>query len=183
MKSIFSIFVLLITFNLFAKGNPTVVMKTNKGEIHIELFEKKAPTTVKNFLGYVKDGFYNGTIFHRVIDGFMIQGGGYTTNLKKKTTKSPIKNEAFNLISNSAGTISMARTPDPHSATAQFFINVNNNDSLDYRGPQNMGYAVFGKVTKGMSVVNMIKKTATKRNGPFQNLPMENIVIEKVEKK
>ncbi|EQC52532.1 peptidylprolyl isomerase [Bacteriovorax sp. DB6_IX] len=162
-----------------AMANTKVLMKTNKGDIELELFDKAAPVTVKNFLGYVKSGFYKGTIFHRVIDNFMIQGGGFTSNLKKKTTREPIKNEADNGLGNDTGTIAMARTSDVHSATAQFFINVQNNAFLNHRSKDaaGYGYAVFGKVTKGMSVVNQIKKTRTTRNGPFANLPASNIII------
>lgn len=168
---------LLFLGSVFA--NTKVVMETNKGKIEIELFDKQAPKTVKNFLSYIEDGFYNGTIFHRVIGDFMIQGGGYTTDLQKKSTKPPITNEAANRIGNETGTIAMARTNDPDSATAQFFINVQDNSSLNYSSPRQPGYAVFGKVTQGMSVVNVIKKSATRANGPFQNLPVENIIIQK----
>ena len=171
------IILFLVTFSSFA--NTKVLMKTNMGDIELELFDKKAPVTVKNFLGYVKNGFYDGTIFHRVIDNFMIQGGGFTANLQKKATKGPIKNEATNKISNTVGTIAMARTQQVDSATAQFFINVKDNFFLDHQGPQNFGYAVFGRVAKGMSVINRIKKSRTAANGPFQNLPMQNVVIEK----
>jgi peptidyl-prolyl cis-trans isomerase B (cyclophilin B) len=177
-------FAIFLQFSLFAakEKRPVVVMETSSGTMEIELFSKRAPETVKNFLSYVNSSFYNGTIFHRVIDGFMIQGGGFTGQLKKKGTKPAIKNEAGNRISNDVGTISMARTGDPHSATAQFFINVANNSSLNHSAPtpEGYGYAVFGRVRKGMTVVNKIKKTTTKRNGPFQNLPMENILIKKV---
>jgi peptidyl-prolyl cis-trans isomerase A (cyclophilin A) len=178
MKTILSLcFFLLFSTSLFAKTK--VVLETTKGKIEIELYDKKSPKTVENFLGYVKSGFYNGTIFHRVISDFMIQGGGFTTNLKKKETKDPVKNEASNRISNDVGTIAMARTNDPDSATAQFFINVENNSNLNYTGPSNPGYAVFGRVVKGMTVVNSIKKSSTRQNGPFRDLPVENIVIQK----
>ncbi len=158
---------------------PVVVMKTSKGVIELELYNKRSPKTVENFLNYVNSKFYDGTIFHRVIDGFMIQGGGFTTGLQKKETRAPIMNEAGNRINNDESTIAMARTGDPHSATAQFFINVANNSSLNHTAPtdQGFGYTVFGRVSKGMTVVNKIKKMATKRNGPFQNLPMETITI------
>jgi len=174
----FKILVVMM-FTLAAMANTSVIMKTNKGDIELELFDKAAPASVKNFLGYVKSGFYKGTIFHRVIDNFMIQGGGFTSNLKKKTTKAPIKNEADNGIANDVGTIAMARTSDVHSATAQFFINVQNNTFLNHKSkdPAGYGYAVFGKVKKGMSVVNQIKKARTTRNGPFANLPMSNVII------
>ncbi|MEE3078044.1 MAG: peptidylprolyl isomerase [Bdellovibrionota bacterium] len=159
-----------------------VLMKTSMGDITIELNDKKAPITTKNFLKYVNNGFYNGTIFHRVIDNFMIQGGGFDTNLKKKDTLAPIKNEADNGLRNDVGTIAMARTGVVDSATAQFFINVKDNSFLNHTGksPRDYGYAVFGRVVKGMPVVNRIKKSATKANGPFQNLPTKNIIIEKV---
>ncbi|EQC45562.1 peptidylprolyl isomerase [Bacteriovorax sp. Seq25_V] len=169
--------VLLLTFQIFA--NTKVLMKTTKGDIELELFDTKAPITVKNFLSYVNDGFYNGTIFHRVIDNFMIQGGGFDINLKQKDTKAPIKNEATNGISNTNGTIAMARTSVVDSATAQFFINVKDNTFLDNSGtsPSQYGYAVFGKVTKGMSVVNAIKKVQTSRNGGMGDVPVQNIII------
>tara|TARA_R110002072_G_scaffold64203_2_gene159295 strand:+ start:141090 stop:141656 length:567 start_codon:yes stop_codon:yes gene_type:complete len=178
-------FLLLFSQLTFSKGNPVVEMSTNKGTIEIELYKEKAPITVKNFLKYVKSNFYNGTIFHRVIDNFMIQGGGYTTNLVKKKTNEPIKNEATNKIQNTVGTIAMARTSNVNSATAQFFINVADNSFLNHRGTDSSsyGYAVFGRVIKGMSVVNQIKKAATKSNGPFANLPTENIVIKSVKLK
>jgi len=162
-------------------SKPIVVMETSSGVMELELYPAKAPETVKNFLAYVNSKFYDDTIFHRVIDGFMIQGGGFTTQLKKKKTRPGIKNEAANRVSNDEGTIAMARTGDPHSATAQFFINVNNNSSLNHTAPtpQGYGYTVFGRVKKGMTVVNKIKKVTTKRNGPFQNLPMESVIIKK----
>ena len=152
MKAFISIFILLLSLTAFAK-NPVVVMDTNMGSIEIELDEAKAPVTVKNFLAYVDAKFYNGTIFHRVINNFMIQGGGFDEKMKEKTTKAPIKNEAANGLRNDTGTIAMARTADPNSATAQFFINVNDNSSLNYPSPDGHGYAVFGKVTSGMHVV------------------------------
>ncbi|OIQ16150.1 MAG: peptidylprolyl isomerase A [Bacteriovorax sp. MedPE-SWde] len=163
-------------------ANTKVIMKTNKGELEIELFDKAAPITVKNFLKYVETGFYKGTIFHRVIDNFMVQGGGFTSNLTKKKTMAPIKNEADNGLANEVGTLAMARTSDVHSATAQFFINVNNNTFLNHKSkdPSGYGYAVFGKVIKGMSVVNRVKKMGTTRNGPFQNIPTSNVIIENI---
>lgn len=182
MKHFTAFFIsLLLSLVIHAKGNPKVVLETNKGSMTIELYKKKAPATVENFLEYVNSGFYNGTIFHRVIDGFMIQGGGFTTNLQKKKTRKSIINEATNKIQNTIGTIAMARTSDVNSATAQFFINVADNDFLNHRGKdaRSFGYAVFGRVVKGMSVVNQIKKASTKRNGPFANLPVENIIIKK----
>jgi peptidyl-prolyl cis-trans isomerase A (cyclophilin A) len=168
----------LLSISTSAKENPIVVMKTNKGEIHLELFQDKAPKSVKNFLSYVNKNFYNGTIFHRVIDNFMVQGGGFTANLQRKKTDGPIINEAKNGLSNTVGTIAMARTNDINSATSQFFINVRDNTPLNHRGPgANFGYAVFGRVIKGMTVVNTIKKSTTSRNGPFKNMPVENIII------
>jgi len=172
--------VLLLSLQIFA--NTKVLMKTTKGDIELELFDSKAPITVKNFLAYAKEGFYNGTIFHRVIDNFMIQGGGFDVNLKQKDTKAPIKNGATNGVSNQNGTIAMARTNIVDSATAQFFINVKDNTFLDNSGtsPAQYGYAVFGKVTKGMSVINAIKKVQTARNGGMGDVPVQNIIINSV---
>jgi cyclophilin family peptidyl-prolyl cis-trans isomerase len=171
-----------------ADKNPVVVMETSKGTIKIELFADKSPITVKNFLGYVDDKFYDGTIFHRVISDFMIQGGGFESGLKEKGTKAPIKNESANGVSNERGTIAMARTGDPDSATAQFYINVKDNRTLDgLRG--RAGYAVFGKVIEGMDVVDKIKgvPTTTKlatvqggQNAPFTDVPEEEVVIKSV---
>jgi peptidyl-prolyl cis-trans isomerase A (cyclophilin A) len=161
-------------------ANPSVEMKTNQGSIVIELYRDKAPKTVDNFLQYVKDGFYNGTIFHRVIDGFMIQGGGFEPGMKEKTTRAPIENEAKNGLKNETGTLAMARKPDPHSASAQFFINLKNNAFLDYPGQDGWGYAVFGKVSKGMDVVNKIAKVPTGNAGMHQNVPTTPVVIESI---
>ncbi|OUR97468.1 peptidylprolyl isomerase A [Halobacteriovorax marinus] len=163
----------------------TVIMETTKGTIEIQLFDKKAPISVKNFLKYVDSKFYDGTIFHRVIDNFMIQGGGFDTNLKEKKTNAPIKNEASNRISNTKGTLAMARTSVVDSATGQFFINVNDNNFLDHKGTgsSEYGYAVFGQVLKGMSVVNMIKKAPKRRNGSHGDMPIENIIITKAYRK
>ena len=186
MKVIGLLLVMLFAQVGFAAENPVVIMKTNYGEVEIELFENKAPVTVKNFLQYVDEKFYNNTIFHRVIDNFMIQGGGFTKDYNKKLTRAPILNEAANGLSNETGTIAMARTRDPHSATAQFFINVKNNHFLDYKSPTpgGEGYAVFGKVIKGMKkVINRIKRARTMANGPFQNLPVEPVVIESIRRK
>ncbi len=164
-----------------AKENPVVEMKTSKGDIKIELYADKAPVTVENFLSYAKDGHYNGTVFHRVIDGFMIQGGGYDSDLKEKSTKAPIKNEATNGLKNDKGTIAMARTSDPHSASAQFFINVKDNDFLNHRDTgQGYGYAVFGKVVGGMDVVESIEKVKTGSRGMHGDVPVEPVVIESV---
>lgn len=158
---------------------PMVTLKTSQGDITIELYPDKAPDTVANFLQYVADGFYNGTIFHRVIDGFMIQGGGFTGDMQQKQTRRPVKNEAANGLKNTRGTLAMARTPDPHSATAQFFINVKDNDFLNYTSsdPRGFGYCVFGKVVSGMDTVDKIKGTRTSTQGPFENVPVEPVVI------
>jgi len=162
--------------------NPKVVLDTSKGRIVIELFAQRAPDTVKNFLIYVDAQFYDGTIFHRVIANFMIQGGGYTPEMNPKPTREPIKNEAGNGLKNDRGTIAMARTPDPHSATAQFFINVADNDFLNHKGqtPQGWGYAVFGKVAEGMEVVDAIASSRTVTRGPFRDVPAESIVINSI---
>lgn len=161
-------------------ADPRVELKTSMGTIVLELYPDKAPKTVANFLQYVKDGHYQGTQFHRVIDGFMIQGGGFDANFKEKPTRGTIENEAANGLKNDYGTIAMARRPDPHSASAQFFINVKNNDFLNYRDstPRGWGYAVFGKVVSGMDVVEKIAKVPTGNAGPHQNVPREPVVIE-----
>jgi len=178
---------LLALFALTAIGtqaalaaDPRVELKTNRGSIVIELNQAKAPKTVANFLQYVKDGHYNGTVFHRVIDGFMIQGGGFDKDMREKSTRAPVENEAANGLKNDYGTIAMARTPNPHSASAQFFINVKNNDFLNYREPtpQGYGYTVFGKVVAGMDIVDRIAKVPTGNAGPHQNVPREPVVIE-----
>lgn len=161
-------------------ADPRVELKTSMGTIVLELYPDKAPKTVANFLQYVKDGHYQGTQFHRVIDSFMIQGGGFDRNFKEKPTRASIENEAANGLKNDIGTIAMARRPDPHSASAQFFINLKNNDFLNYREPsaQGWGYTVFGKVVSGMDVVDKIAKVATANAGPHQNVPREPVVIE-----
>ncbi len=158
-----------------------VTLKTNFGDITLELFEDKAPKTVANFLSYVEDGFFDNTIFHRVINNFMIQGGGFTPDMDQKDTKAPIENEADNGVANEVGTIAMARTQDPHSATAQFFINVNNNDFLNHSGKSvnGWGYCAFGKVTEGMDVVEKIKAVKTGNHGYHQDVPVETVIIEK----
>jgi peptidyl-prolyl cis-trans isomerase B (cyclophilin B) len=158
-----------------------VLLKTNKGDITLTLDAIKAPKTVANFLQYVKSGHYDGTIFHRVIDNFMVQGGGMTAGLKEKTSGAQIENEANNGLKNERGTVAMARTSDPHSATAQFFINVNDNDFLNHTAPnaQGWGYAVFGKVTNGQDVVDAIRKVKTGNTGFHQDVPAEDVVIEK----
>lgn len=161
-------------------ANPKVLLKTNQGDITIELDAEKAPKTTENFLSYVNDGFYNGTVFHRVINNFMIQGGGFEPGLKQKATKDPIENEANNGLKNDVYTIAMARTNDPHSATAQFFINVQNNDFLNHTNPtpNGWGYAVFGKVVDGTEVVDAIKGVKTGSKGFHQDVPVEDVIIE-----
>jgi cyclophilin family peptidyl-prolyl cis-trans isomerase len=161
-------------------ADPRVELKTSMGTIVLELYPEKAPKTVANFLQYVKDGHYQGTQFHRVIDGFMIQGGGFDSSFKEKPTRDTIENEAANGLKNDYGTVAMARRADPHSASAQFFINVKNNDFLNYREPtaRGWGYAVFGKVVSGMDVVEKIAKVPSGNVGPFQNVPREPVVIE-----
>ncbi|MBP7866680.1 MAG: peptidyl-prolyl cis-trans isomerase [Acidobacteria bacterium] len=161
-------------------NNPRVMLRTTSGDIEIELFADKAPLTVENFLQYVDDGHFDGTIFHRVIDGFMIQGGGFDRNMVQRKTRPPIRNEANNGLKNTKYTLAMARTSDVNSATAQFFINVADNAFLDYKdpSPRNYGYAVFGKVTAGTDVVDRLRKVKTGSRGPHQDVPQEPIVIE-----
>ncbi|HTY99887.1 MAG TPA: peptidylprolyl isomerase [Rhodocyclaceae bacterium] len=159
-------------------ANPQVEMQTSQGTIVLELYPDKAPKTVETFLQYVRDGFYKGTIFHRVIDGFMIQGGGFESGMKQKPTRAPIQNEANNGLKNATGTIAMARTNDPHSATAQFFINLVDNGPLDYPSRDGWGYCVFGKVVKGLDTVQKIGKVPTTNSGFFQNVPATPVVIE-----
>jgi len=165
-----------------AEDNPRVLLKTSLGEVVVELYPDKAPASVQNFLAYANEGFYQGTVFHRVIPGFMIQGGGMTADLRQKPTRPPIKNEASNGLKNERGTVAMARTGDPHSATAQFFINVADNAFLNHTAPtpQGWGYAVFGKVINGMEVVDKIAAVPTKV-GLYQNVPKEPVVIETAE--
>jgi len=162
-----------------AAGNPKVEMETSKGKMVIELFPDKAPETVKNFLNYVETKYYDGTIFHRVIPKFMIQGGGFTSDMKQKSAGAPIKNEADNGLKNDRGTIAMARTGDPHSATAQFFINSVNNDFLNHKSKtqQGWGYVVFGKVITGMDVVDAISSVKTVTRGAYRDVPAETIEI------
>lgn len=159
--------------------NPTVTIRTNLGEIEVELLQNKAPESVKNFLTYVDEKFYDGTIFHRVIDGFMIQGGGFTTDFNEKKTSAPVRNEAANRVANTRGTLAMARTSDVHSATSQFFINVSDNDFLNHTSPtpSGYGYCVFGQVIKGMDVVDKIKKVKTGDKKGHQDVPVENVTI------
>jgi peptidyl-prolyl cis-trans isomerase B (cyclophilin B) len=160
-----------------------VKLHTNFGEITIELDADRAPESTANFLEYVKDGFYNNTIFHRVIDGFMIQGGGFEPGMKQKQTGAPVKNEAANGLKNENYTIAMARTSDPHSATAQFFINVSNNTFLNHTAPTSQGWgsAVFGRVVEGQDVVDRIRKVQTGSRGMHQDVPVDDVVIEKAE--
>ncbi|WP_455217994.1 peptidylprolyl isomerase, partial [Kaarinaea lacus] len=167
--------------HMMSHDMPRVRLVTNLGDIVIELDQAKAPKSVENFLAYVNEGFYNGTIFHRVIDGFMIQGGGFTQDYQKKPTRAPIENEANNGLKNEPGTVAMARTNQPHSATSQFFINVVNNDFLNFRSqtPNGWGYAVFGKVVEGMQVVDTIRRTPTGSGGPFRkDVPMTPVIIQ-----
>jgi cyclophilin family peptidyl-prolyl cis-trans isomerase len=159
--------------------NPRVTLETSKGKIVIELFPDKAPKSTANFLKYVQSGHYNGTIFHRVIPGFMAQAGGFTPNMAEKPTKAPIPNESSNGLSNDRGTVAMARTSDPNSATAQFFINVKDNAPLNFRAPNGWGYAVFGKVVEGMDVVDAIVAVPTTTKGVYENVPQEPILIKK----
>ncbi|WP_346427519.1 peptidylprolyl isomerase [Paenalcaligenes hominis] len=160
--------------------NPKVLLKTNKGDITLELDAEKAPKTTENFLNYVNNGFYNGTIFNRVINNFMVQGGGFEVGMKQKETQNPIENEANNGLKNEVYTVAMARTNDPHSATAQFFINVQNNDFLNHTNPtpNGWGYAVFGKVVDGTDVVDTIKGVKTGSKGFHQDVPVEDVIIE-----
>lgn len=190
MKNVFGlVLIMLVALQSAAAAdqaavNPRVVLETAKGPIVIELFPQKAPATVKNFLAYVDTGFYDGTVFHRVIPKFMIQGGGLTADMHKKPTEKPVSNEADNNLKNTRGTVAMARTGEPHSATSQFFINIADNEFLDHRGktPQGWGYAVFGRVAEGMAVVDAISGVKTSNSGMFQDVPVEPVVIEKVQR-
>ena len=168
--------------SMAAQAQTHAIIETSMGNIELLLDEQKAPKTVANFVQYANKGFYNGTIFHRVIDGFMIQGGGFTTDMLQKTTDKPIENEADNGLKNAIGTIAMARTSHPHSASSQFFINVANNTPLDFRAKtmQDYGYAVFGKVSKGMDVVNKIAKVRTTSKMMYQDVPVSPVVIKSV---
>lgn len=173
---------LALTAPIAAAANPQVELKTTQGPIVVELYPDKAPGTVENFLRYVKDSFYDGTVFHRVIPGFMVQGGGFTSDFRQKPTREPVRNEASNGLKNERGTLAMARTGDPHSATAQFFINTVDNPSLNFRAPnpQGYGYTVFGKVVKGMDVVDKIAALPTGAGGPFPSeVPREPVLIDK----
>jgi peptidyl-prolyl cis-trans isomerase A (cyclophilin A)/peptidyl-prolyl cis-trans isomerase B (cyclophilin B) len=179
-RLLFTLLAIIACANAHAQ-DPRVELTTNVGTIVIELYPAKAPATVSNFLEYVDSGFYNGTVFHRVIAGFMIQGGGYTRTYERKPTRDPVRNEADNGLRNLNGTVAMARTNDPHSATAQFFINVADNAFLDFRAPnaRGYGYTVFGKVVQGMEVVTRIAAVRTGRAGPFsKDAPVEMVIIE-----
>ncbi|MDO8892078.1 MAG: peptidylprolyl isomerase [Sulfurimicrobium sp.] len=184
--SLFRLLLLLALFTGFsaqAATNPQVLIRTNVGEILVELYPQKAPKTVENFLNYVQGGFYNGTVFHRVIDNFMIQGGGFTPALEPKQTQAPIDNEANNGLKNEPGTLAMARGYEPNSATAQFFINLNNNLHLNHYKPEPdyYGYCVFGKVVRGLDVAKKIGAMPTSAGGPFkEEVPVERIVIEEI---
>ncbi len=173
--------VVCMTLTVTAEAkNPLVLMETSMGNVKLELFEKEAPISVKNFLAYVNSGFYSGTIFHRVINGFMIQGGGFGTDFMQKQTNAPIKNEAANGLKNLRGTIAMARTGAPDSATSQFFINVVNNDMLNRPSPDGYGYAVFGKVVEGMNVVDRIKAVKTGFAHGMADVPVQQVVIKSI---
>ena len=183
MKKLLLLLIALFSVMAFARSQQTgtvVAIETNLGTIEVQLEDEKAPKTVANFLHYAEQGFYDGTIFHRVIPGFMIQGGGFTKNMVRKETDLPIINEGNKDLRNYVGTIAMARLPDPDSATSQFFINVENNESLNYRSPQEPGYAVFGKVISGMEVVNEIAAVPTTSYGQHQNVPRRTIQINSV---
>jgi cyclophilin family peptidyl-prolyl cis-trans isomerase len=180
LKTFFAALALLVSLHAEA-ANPQVELKTSLGTIILELYPDKAPLTVENFLHYVKDGHYDDTLFHRVIPGFMIQGGGFAPDFRQKATRAPIKNEAANGLKNLTGTISMARTSEPHSATAQFFINVADNAQLDFRFPtqEGYGYTVFGKVVKGMDVVLRIARVPSGPGpAPHANVPVKPVIIE-----
>jgi len=178
-----SLGLVLLSTATVASAEPRVQLETSEGIIVLELYPEQAPATVENFLGYVRDGFYEDTIFHRVIDGFMIQGGGFTGDYQRKATRDPVENEADNNLKNRRGTLAMARTSDPHSATAQFFINVVDNEFLDHTAPtpQGWGYTVFGEVVEGMDVVDRIRQLPTGPGGPFpRDVPRNPVTIENV---
>lgn len=181
MLRLFALLLALLITPAALAANPKVELKTSLGAVVIELYPENAPKTVENFVQYVKSGFYDGTIFHRVIPGFMVQGGGFTPNFQQKPTRPAIRNEAGNGLRNAVGTVAMARTADPHSATAQFFINVADNDFLDFKSPDDKGYGytVFARVTSGMDVVQKMLQVPTATVGPHQNVPRQSIIIER----
>jgi cyclophilin family peptidyl-prolyl cis-trans isomerase len=174
--------VIAVTARLEPGDDPAVVIETSMGNITMEVYPDRAPKSVENFLAYVKAGFYEGTVFHRVIRGFMIQGGGLTADLQRKSTRAPVENEASNGLKNERGTVAMARLADIHSATAQFFINTGNNRALDHKGmsASDYGYCVFGKVTEGMDVVDAIEKVKTGTKNGYKNVPVEPVIIKSV---
>ena len=180
MKKIFSILFLFTLVTTAQAEEVKILMKTSKGDMEIALDADRAPKTVANFLRYVDEGFYDGTLFHRVISGFMIQGGGYTVDMKKKPTHAPVENEAKNGLKNRRGTIAMARTSDPHSATSQFFINHRDNPSLDHPSFDGWGYAVFGRITRGLEVLDAIAAVPTGVRNGMRDVPLEAVVIESV---
>ena len=186
LKTLFAAFAFVLALAAHAAApaaNPQVEVRTNMGNFVIELYPENAPNTVQNFLQYVKDGHYNGTIFHRVIPGFMVQGGGFTPSFQEKATRPPIKNEAGNGLRNGVGMVSMARTFDPHSATAQFFVNVAENPTLDFKAPtqEGYGYTPFGRVTKGIDVIERIVKVPTgPGKPPHQDVPKKPVIIERM---
>ncbi|MBI4756123.1 MAG: peptidyl-prolyl cis-trans isomerase [Betaproteobacteria bacterium] len=179
MKRLLLLLLALLAFAVHG-ANPVVEMRTSMGTVVLELYPDKAPRTVENFLAHVRDGFYDGTVFHRVIDGFMVQGGGFDKAMKEKPTRPPVQNEAGNGLANERGTIAMARTSDPHSASAQFFINLKDNDFLNFRDstPRGFGYCVFGKVSKGMEVVQAIARVPKTSVGMHDDVPRTPVVIE-----
>jgi peptidyl-prolyl cis-trans isomerase A (cyclophilin A) len=182
MRQLYAFIALLLLASSAWAANPQVTFETNRGNFVVELYPDKAPKTVANFMQYVNSGFYKNTLFHRVISRFMIQGGGFSTDMIEKDTKAPIVNEANNGLLNEPGTLAMARTSDPNSATSQFFINLENNQFLNYQGdyPDLMGYCVFGRVLKGMDVVREIASTPTGFVGPYSDVPKSPIVIEQI---
>lgn len=183
MKKRFAMLIAALSLSASAWCNPTVEMLTSAGKVTLEFYPEKAPKTVESFLQNAKHGFYDGTVFHRVIDGFMIQGGGFNAAMEEKTPRTPpLPNEADNGLTNDRGTIAMARTADPHSARVQFFINLKNNAFLNFRSPTQggYGYAVFGRVTQGMEVVDRIAKVATGNVGYYQNVPLQPVIIQQV---
>ncbi len=182
MKKILVLLLALLLSSTLLAEEAKVLMKTSKGDMEITLDADKAPKTVENFLRYVDEGFYDGTIFHRVISGFMIQGGGYTADMKKKPTHEPVVNEAKNGLKNKRGTIAMARTSDPHSATSQFFINHKDNPNLDYPSFDGWGYAVFGRVTRGLDVLDAIAGVPTTVKNGMRDVPAETVLIESVKR-